>query len=334
MADRDYYEILGVSRKATADEIKAAYRKLARKLHPDVNKASDADEKFSELQEAYDVLSDPQKRKQYDTFGKAGVGAAHSQASGPGGGGFHYSWSDMGGNGAGVDAADIGSIFEELFGQGRRTSADPFSRAGNVNFRSGFRPDARSRHAKQRGEDLKHTIDITFYEAVVGGSETIILKKHTPSGPKEQTITVKIPKGIDNGAKLRLRGKGNPGPGGAGDLILTIRVGEHPYFRRKGLDLYLDVPVSIVEATLGTSLDIPLYPQGTVELRIPPGTNSGQKLRVRGKGICNDKGKCGDLYAVVKIVTPKKLSEKEKALLQDLNSKLPPVRTGRPWTER
>ncbi len=334
MAKRDYYDILGVSRKATPEEIKKSYRKLARELHPDVNKAPDAEKRFSEVQEAYAVLSDPEKRKRYDQFGHAGVGAGFEEAAyGSGGraGGPRsgtYTWTNVGGSSAGgFNAEDIGSIFEEMFGGRPSGGRSPFG--GGMG--GGQRPRARS---AQRGQDLQHDLDITFYTAVTGGKESLRLTKRTPGGPEDETLTVTIPPGIADGAKLRLGGKGHPGAGGSGDLILTVHVGAHPYFRRDGLDLLLDVPVNLVEAALGTAVEVPLYPEGSAEIRIPPGSSSGQKLRLRGKGIRNDKGKAGDLYAVVKIIAPRDLSDEDQAALRRLGERLPPVRTGRPWVER
>ncbi len=169
---------------------------------------------------------------------------------------------------------------------------------------------------------------------MVGGKESIGLTRGTAAGPQEEALTVTIPPGIVEGAKLRLAGKGHPGAGGSGDLILTIQVGAHPYVRRDGLDLLLDVPISIVEAALGTKIDLPLYPEGSAEIRIPAGSASGQKLRLRGKGVRTDKGKVGDFYAVLKVVAPKELSEHDAESLRDLAQRLPPVRTGRPWVER
>jgi DnaJ-class molecular chaperone len=341
MAERDYYDILDVSRDASQDEIKRSYRKLARELHPDVNKAPDAEKRFSEVQEAYAVLSDPEKRKKYDQFGKAGLGAGFEEAGqaygGRGGGrGGTYTWTNVGGDSAGaggVSAEDLSSIFEEMFGgrPGGGGARSPFGGGRGGGPGAGQRTRARP---AQRGQDLRHEIDITFYTAVKGGKETLRLTKHTPAGPREETITVTIPAGVADGAKLRLAGKGHPGPAGNGDLILTVRVGGHPYFRRDGLDLLLDVPISIVEAALGANVEVPLYPEGSAEIRIPPGASSGQKLRLRGKGIRNDKGKAGDLFAVIKIVAPKELSEADRAKLREIGEHLPTVRTGRPWVER
>ncbi|MCK4871791.1 MAG: DnaJ domain-containing protein [Phycisphaerales bacterium] len=330
MAKRDYYDILSVGRQATAGEIKQRYRQLARKLHPDVNKSPDAAEKFAEVQAAYDVLSDAQKRRQYDRFGHAG---AQSPFGGAGPGGGMHTWSNIGGDQAGFDMSDVGSIFEEMFAGRRPGGMRGRAAAGHGRGRAGAHGGGRG-GGGGRGEDLHHELKITFYTAVVGGKESIHLTRPEAGGSRTQTLDVTIPPGISDGAKLRLRGKGHPGPRSAGDLILTIRVGSHPYFRRDGLDLLLDVPISIVEAALGTTVELPLYPEGTIELRIPPSSSSGRKLRVKGKGICGNKGACGDLYAVLKIVGPTDLSDADEALLRGLGERLPEIRTGRPWEER
>ena len=305
--ERDYYEVLEVDRGASAEAIRKAYRRLARQYHPDVNKSADAATRFAEVQEAYDVLSDAEKRKAYDRFGHAGVGV------GQGPGGFGAGWSgDV--SGVPFDASGFSGVFEEIFG---RRAADPFGSAspGTTVPRS--------------GTDVHHTLSVSFMTAALGGSETVRLSVG-PESP--QTISVKIPPGIDSGAQLRVKGKGSLGSGGGpdGDLMLTIAVGQHPWFRREGLDVYINVPVTIAEATFGTTVTLPLL-AGTVELKIPPGASSGQKLRVKAKGLSDSRGSNGDFYAVVQIVAPKDLSERARQLVSDLEPELKNPRDSGPW---
>lgn len=295
MSKRDYYDILGVSRSATADEIKKAYRKLSRKYHPDM--APDdksADQKFKEVQEAYEVLRDEQKRQQYDQFG-------HSfQQAGPGGGGYYQS---AGGAGP-VD-------FEDMFGGGGIDLGDLFGGA----FRGGGSKRAQPR--PQKGESKRLSIDIPFHLAAVGGEHEISLQK----GSSSERLTVKIPPGVDSGSVIRLSGQGNPGihGGPAGDLLLTIKVGAHSYFKRDGSNLLLEVPITLTEAALGAKVDVPTLSEGEVTVTIPPGTSSGSKLRLRGKGIIDQKTRqTGDQICAIKIVAPKILSDQAKALYEQL----------------
>lgn len=328
---RDYYDILGVKRTATADEIRSAYRKLARKLHPDVNKADNAAEQFNEVQEAYDVLSDDEKRKAYDRFGHAapgpGVGAGPGPGTGPGGVRWSYS-TGGGGGGPGQTGGfeDISSIFEEMFGGSPGTS-----QAGGSPF--GGARASRARAARpQRGRDISHSVAVAFNTAALGGTQQIRIQRDG----QIETIDVKIPAGIQSGAKLRVRGKGEPGTGGgagqAGDLMLTIDIAPHPYFRRDGLDVLIDVPINIAEAALGVTVTVPLL-TGSAELRIPPGASSGQKLRIKGKGIADSRGSQGDYYAVVQIVAPRDLSKKGQELVGDLARELKNPRESAPWAD-
>lgn len=324
---RDYYEVLGVPRSASADELRAAHRRLARELHPDVNKAPDAAERFSEVQEAYDVLSDEQKRRLYDRVGHRAYVNGASGAQGPaweghpggsGGGGPRrgtYTWTNVGGpraEGASpFDADDIGSIFEEFFGAdsgGARSS--PFG-AG------------RARAKPARGRDVLHEITIPFDLALRGGTHTLRIGRNGES----ETVEVRIPKGVDDGAKLRLRGRGEPGRPGAesGDLILTVRIASDKRYKREGLDLVADLPVTIVEATLGAKVAVPT-PGGDVEVTVPPGTPSGTRLRLRKRGVETGDGRYGDFHAVVKIVPPKTLSDADRDALRALGERLPRVR--------
>ncbi len=304
MAGRDYYDILGVPRNATDEQIKKAYRELVRKYHPDVSKDPNATEKFKEVQEAYQVLSDPKKRAAYDQFGKAGVGMGTGASSGPqwhyGPGGQQvYTWTSSSGRGEGINF-DIGDIFSELFG-----GTSPFGKS--------------SRHSRRaspvRGEDAEHHITLPFEQAVWGTK--LRLQLQSPNKPAPETIEVKIPAGVTEGTKIRVRGKGQPGiaGGASGDLYIVTHITPHKFFRREGNDIYIDLPITVVEAIKGAKITIPTI-DGPAVVTVPPGTSSGQKLRLKGKGVPDPKtGKRGDQYAIVKIVVPKiKISDIEECL--------------------
>ncbi len=309
---RDHYEVLGVARTATADEIRKAHRKLAKELHPDKNKAADAQKKFSEVQEAYDTLSDSVKRGQYDQFGQAGSGsnpfAGGRQPHGSAG------WQNVGQD-------DLEEMLGGLGGIG------DFFRTGNAGGGGGGGGARRGRTAAQAGENIELEVPIDFMTAAVGGMRSV----STTSGPgKSSAIDVRIPSGVSSGGSLRVAGKGRSGIGGgpAGDLILVLRVSAHPWFYRDGLDVSIDVPITITEAALGTSVDIPLL-KGSIALRIPAGTASGKRLRVTGKGIAPTTGTPGDFYAVIQIVAPAVLDEVDAAALRALGEKLPSPRESR-----
>lgn len=331
MAERDFYQVLGVKKDATEDDIRDAYRKLARKLHPDVNKAHDAAAKFAELQEAYDVLSDPQKRKAYDRYGRVGVSgaAAAGDSARP-----HYSWRGVGSPGEGrvdFDVEDLGSIFESFFGGRGGQRDDAFAEAMNRARRESRREAREHRQATPR--DVEAELEVSFLTAARGGTERVRLRE----GDTTRTIDVHIPAGIADGATLRIKGAGRPSPAGAsGDLLLTVRVGKHPLFRREpsgaALDLYLDLPLTIAEATLGAKVRVPTL-TGAVELSIPPGTPSGRTLRLRGCGIVKDFGEKGDLYAITRIVTPdgRILDPSDRAALERIALTAPSPRTGPQW---
>lgn len=320
--DRNYYDVLGVPRDATADQIRAAHRKLVRELHPDVNKAPDAAERFNEVQTAYDVLGDDDKRKAYDRVGHRAYASGHTASSAHPGGASGFRWTSTqpgGAAGAGgfdFDLGNMGSIFEEMFG-GRRT-ANPYA------------PGAQQRSRSNKGADLHHDVEVPFDVALRGGTRSIRIAR----GGASQTIDVTIPKGIADGAKLRVKGVGHPSAGGGlpGDLIVTVRVADHPLFRRDGLDVLLDLPVTIVEATLGATVKAPT-PAGEVELKVPPATASGSKLRIRGKGAEDDSGRRGDFLAIIKIVPPKELTERQRESVEKLGKSLPSPRVGDGWPE-
>lgn len=289
MAKKDYYDILGVSREAGAGEIKKAYRKLARKYHPDVNvNSKEAEARFKEISEAYEVLSDPDKRKQYDLFGRnggrSGFGSSgkHYTSYGPGFEGFNVHFGGGGGS--------FQDIFEDLF-QATRGGR----RAGPI-----------------KGNDIQYTMEISFEDAVRGLTTRI--------GLNNEKISVKIPPGVDNGSRVRIAGKGEPGMSGGprGDLFIITKVRPHPYFERKGDNIYLEVPVTFAEAALGTKIRVPTV-DGMIQLSIPPGTQSGQKLRIKGKGVPSlSGGGRGDQYVIVRIAVPKHLDERSEQLIRDL----------------
>lgn len=346
MSKRDYYEVLGVDRDASKQDIRRAYRKLARKYHPDVNKAEDAEERFKEIKEAYEVLKDDQKRAQYDRFGHAG----------PQSGGF---------GGAGQDFSGFGDIFDMFFGGGGRRQ-DP--------------------NAPRQGADLQYTLTLDFEEAIFGketeitvpkdepcdtcngsgakpgtsptrcqhchGTGQIHMEQSTPFGKivnqrtcnycqgtgqyiaekchtcggsgtvkKHSRIKVTIPAGIDDGQQIRLSGKGEPGINGGppGDLFVVIQVREHEYFVREGDNIFLELPITFAQAALGDEIEVPTV-HGNVTFKIPAGTQTGKTFRLRNKGVPNVRGYGqGDQHVTVRVVTPTNLSEEQKELLRKLN---------------
>jgi len=294
MAKRDYYEVLGVPRSASEAEIKKAYRRLAREHHPDVSKSEDAVERFSQIGEAYEVLSDPQKRQQYDYLGHVGAG---------GGGGQQVRWNAGGAGFRGFEDF-IGFSVEDLFGGAR----------------GGRR---RGRDVAARGEDLEYSLSLDFLQAVNGVTTTIQVQRPSGGGAfTTETIDVKIPPGVDDGSRIRVRGKGGPGIGRGkpGDLYIVTRVLDHPYFRRVGWDVYIDLPITVGEAMLGAKIEIPTL-DGPAVLSVPAGTSSGTRLRMKSKGIKNPKTQTrGDHYAVVKIVVPTELSDAGRECLRQLDS--------------
>jgi molecular chaperone DnaJ len=270
--EKDFYAILGVDKKAGADEIKKKYRSLARELHPDKTKGDDAlEEKFKAVSEAYDILSDPKKRAEYDE-----ARALFER------GGFR---GPMGGQGQGGDFSDLfgggspNDIFANLFG------------GGGV------------RRGPRKGQDLQTESTITFKEAVFG--TTLELKLSTDGG-KPQTITARVPAGVNDGAKIRVKGKGAPGEAGPGDLFILLHVKQHPVFSRKAENILLTLPVTFVEATLGADIKVPTLDGEEVTVRIAPGTPNGRTLRVKGRGI--KKGSItGDLLATIDVQVPQKI---------------------------
>lgn len=353
---RDYYEVLGVSRGASAEDIKKAFRTMAKKYHPDANPNNkEAEEKFKEINEAYEVLSDSQKKAAYDQFGHAGVGAG-----GPTGWGGGFRPQDFGGA---ADFEDIfGDVFSNFFGGG------PAGRGG------------RARSQVQEGDDLRYDMNLTFEEAAFGTTKEIKVRKLTtcetchgsgakagsgrvvcptckgtgqirstqgffsiartctrcggqgemPGSPcpacrgqgrveRERTISVKVPAGSDEGFRLRIRGEGEAGLNGgpSGDLFVFLHVEAHEFFERDGSDLHCEIPISFPQAALGFELEVPTL-QGPVKMKIPPGTQSGKVFRLREKGLKDPQHEgVGDLLVTVTVETPSDLNAKQKKLLEE-----------------
>lgn len=361
---QDYYELLGVPRKATLKEIRAAYRKLARKYHPDLNPGDkSAEEKFKQVQEAYDVLSDPKKRQMYDQFGfyAEGYQGGPPPGAGPRAEGIHF---DFGG----FDFGDAGTSFRDIFSQFFRGAREEPAVVG-----------------PQRGSDLEYEIEIGFWEAVRGTVKKMTITRldqcppcrgsgAAPGGQqvctacggtgrssqtarglrfhlscarcggegrlrticrscggegvvrRSETIEVRIPPGMQTGSRVRVPGKGNAGPlgGPPGDLYIITRVAPHPFFERRGDDIYTVVPITVTEASLGAKIEVPTI-DGRALLRIPPGTSSGQRFRLREKGAPSARraGQRGDQYVEVQVVVPRPVDERVRNLLRELDKLAP-----------
>ncbi|WP_158847840.1 DnaJ C-terminal domain-containing protein [Saccharothrix deserti] len=316
MAGRDFYEALGVSRDAGQDEIQRAYRKLARRYHPDMNSDPGAEARFREISEAYQVLSDPELRRRYDTFGpdfrqvpegvdpetwrRAGARARRGAPTGAGpfgdqvwvstGPGFETDFDTGFGSPFGFGVEDL---FGGMFGQGpRRTARQPV-----------------------RGADQEAELELTVEEAYRGGQRSITLSG--PDGPR--TLQVNIPRGVTDGQRIRLAGQGGRGGGGAapGDLFLVVRLAPHDRYRVEGRDLLVELPLAPWEAALGTTVAVDT-PGGQAKVKVPPGTSSGRRLRLRGQGLPDPRGTAGDLFAEARIVVPATLSETERRLFAEL----------------
>jgi curved DNA-binding protein len=283
MKYKDYYKILGVERGASEEDIKKAYRKLARKYHPDVSKEGNAKEKFQEVSEAYETLRDKEKRAAYDSLGSFRPGQDFRPPP---------DWFDRFGAGRAEDlhGVDLGEIFESMgiFGRAQRRSRRSFA-----------------------GEDHEVAVRLTLEEAFRGTERTVQLDG--------KAFTARIPRGATDGQRLRLRGKGAPGTNGGppGDLYLQIALDPHPLYRVSGHDLDIDVPLAPWEAALGAEVEIPTM-EGRVTMKVPPGSKAGQKLRLAGKGLPKPGGGAGDLYAVLSITVPATLTERERKLYEEM----------------
>lgn len=300
----DYYKILGVARNATTTEIKKAFRKLARTHHPD---AGGDEVKFKELNEAYEVLSDEKKRKLYDQYGTAnenqiphgwGGGSVNvGDIFGGAGGGFG-SWSD---------------ILESI-----RRGEGAFGSNWDFGDLSGFGAGGARQPRPRKGQDMNVTLNVTFDEAFTGAEKLVTVR--IPGKTDKETLTVKIPAGAVDGGRLRFKGKGAPGENGgaAGDLLITTKINEHPYYTRKGADVEVDTPITVAEAALGASIVVPA-PDGTkVRVHVPAGTQSGTVLSIKGKGAPHVKGNgTGDLKVKINVQVPKTMNEEQKQAMED-----------------
>lgn len=304
MADRDFYQILGVPRTASQDDIQRAYRKLARENHPDVNADPGAEDRFKDISEAYNVLSDPQTRRRYDAFGpdfrqvpedvdpetwrraRAGAGARSRTGSSTGTGGTRF------GFGGGGEDIDLEDLFGDLFG-GRSAR--------------GWGPVP--------GADQVAEIELTVEEAYRGGQRSMTIG----SGGTQRTLTVTIPPGVVDGQRIRLAGQGGHGSDGArsGDLYLTVKIRPDRVFRLDGRDIHVELRLAPWEAALGTSVGVPT-PDGEAKVTVPAGTSSGKRLRLRGRGMPNPRGSPGDLYADTRIMVPPRLTDAERELFEQL----------------
>lgn len=305
MEFKDYYQTLGVSRDATAEEIKKAFRRQARKYHPDVSKEPDAEARMKDMNEAFAVLSDPEKRAAYDRLGKSYHGGQEFRPPPDWDTGFEFSGPGF----TGADAAEFSDFFAELFGN-----------------RMGPGGMHRSTHFRSRGEDHHAKIQLDLEDAYHGATRAITLSaphmdEHGRVALAERNLNVRIPKGVHEGQIIRLAGQGSPGMGGgpSGDLYLEVHFRPHPRYRTEGRDVHATLPVAPWEAALGANIKAPV-PDGTVEVRIPEGSQSGRKLRLKGRGIPGTPP--GDLYLVLEVVLPPASSPRAREIYQTMAREL------------
>ena len=326
---KDYYKILGVDRKADDRTIKSAYRRLARKYHPDVAKTKDATERFKEVSEAYEVLSDPEKRRRYDSLGPDWQRYTQAPPGAPPGGGFRVEYGGDAGN-LGDFSEFFRSIFGDLGAQARRGS-----RSGGIRFDEGFDRSA-------RGADVEAGVEISLDEAFHGARKTFAMDLEEPCAVCQgagnvqgkpcaacggggwqrahRQVDVKIPAGVKSGQRVRVSGEGTGAPGARGDLYLSVTVAPHPFFERKGDDVHLSLPITAPEAALGTSIEVPTL-RGKVSMKVPPATSSGRTFRLPGYGMPRLKGGgAGDQFVAVKIVMPSELTSEERELYEKLKA--------------
>lgn len=296
---RGYYEVLGVKKNASKEDIKKAYRKLARRYHPDLNPGNkEAEEKFKEIQEAYSVLSNGEKRQAYDTFGSA---EPH-----PGAGAGRTTWKWQEGSPEGVqfnfgDLSGLEDILGDIFGAREGTTG------------------------RGRGRNVEYQIEIDFETAIKGGTRGITITREVGGKPLTETISVRIPAGVNNGSRIRVSGKGGEARkgGGTGDLYLIVKVRPHPIFQREQNDIYVELPITVYEAALGARISVPTV-DGTALVTVPPGVQGGTRLRLRGKGVpyLKNEGR-GDQYVTVKIVMPEEINENAKKKFEELARTMP-----------
>ncbi|HZN49467.1 MAG TPA: DnaJ C-terminal domain-containing protein [Methylomirabilota bacterium] len=326
---KDYYKILGVDRKADDKTIKSAYRRLARKYHPDVAKTKDATDRFKEVSEAYEVLSDPEKRRRYDSLGPDWQRYTQAPPTGPPGGGFRVEYGGDPGN-----LGDFSEFFRSIFGD-LGAHARRGSRSGGIRFDEGF-------DRTPRGADVEAGVEISLDEAFHGARKTFAMDLEEPcavcggSGNvqgkpcaacggggwqrAQRQVDVKIPAGVKSGQRVRVSGEGTGAPGARGDLYLSVTVAAHPFFERKGDDVHLTLPITAPEAALGTSIEVPTL-RGKVSMKVPPATSSGRAFRLPGYGMPRLKGGgAGDQFVTIKVVMPSELTSEERELYEKLKA--------------
>jgi DnaJ-class molecular chaperone len=326
---KDYYKILGVDRKADDKTIKSAYRRLARKYHPDVAKTKDATDRFKEISEAYEVLSDPEKRRRYDSLGPDWQRYTQAPPAGPPGGGFRVEYGGDPGN-----LGDFSEFFRSIFGD-LGAHARRGSRSGGIRFDEGF-------DRTPRGADVEAGVEISLDEAFHGARKTFAMDLEEPcavcggSGNvqgkpcaacggggwqrAQRQVDVKIPAGVKSGQRVRVSGEGTGAPGARGDLYLSVTVAAHPFFERKGDDVHLTLPITAPEAALGTSIEVPTL-RGKVSMKVPPATSSGRAFRLPGYGMPRLKGGgAGDQFVTIKVVMPSELTSEERELYEKLKA--------------
>jgi curved DNA-binding protein len=326
---QDYYETLGVSRDASQQDIQQAYRKLARKYHPDINKDSGSEDKFKQISEAYEVLRDPDKRKKYDQLGENWkMGEDFTPPPGwdfGGGGNARTRTFRFDGFGDGGGMGGFSDFFRSIFGGAGGAGGggfDPFDLFNQAEGQEDLRRSAGGGRSG-RGQDQEAELPVSLEEAYLGAKKTISVDQEAygiggrQGGQKHLDVT--IPAGIKDGQKLRLSGQADTGLGPAGDLYLKVRIKPHPKFRVDGADIETDLPLTPWDAALGAEVQVPII-GGKANMKIPAGTHSGKRFRLRGKGLRKDKNQHGDLYAVAKIVVPKKLSSRERELFEALRA--------------
>ena len=319
MAKRDYYEVLGVTRSATPDEIKKSFRKLAMKFHPDKNPGDKkSEDKFKEASEAYEVLSDAQKKQAYDQFGHMGPQNAGAGGFRPGSNPFEgFSSQGFGAQGGPENFQDMfGDIFSDLFTGRGRPGAGPNGGA------SGARSSARA-----RGADLRYTLNISFEDAATGCEKMISFIRQRGGKEESAKLSITVPAGVKNGQRLKLRGEGDAsrsGSGAVGDLYVITNIQDHALFKRVENDVHLDVPVSFPEAVNGTLVEIPTL-TGKASLKVPPGTPSGQIFRLKGKGFSSvGSGTAGDMLVRVLVDVPRELTDEQRELMRKFGAGLKP----------